>query len=176
MSMKTLKFMNVIFIICFSLSFSQVNSKDPCSEPQASQFDFWVGEWKAEWKDPEGNIKTGSNRIYKILNGCVIEENFSGHPAMEFEGKSYSVYNPEKKMWQQTWVDNSGNYMLFTGGMQDDKMILKRKTQNEDGDTINFRMVFYDIKSDSFNWDWQRSTDNGEKWDLIWSIKYNREK
>ncbi len=44
--------------------------------------------------------------IKSILGGCVIHENFDGNPSLAFHRKSFSVYNPQLKLWQQTWVDN----------------------------------------------------------------------
>ena len=92
---------------------------------------------------------------------------------MNFRGKSLSVYNHNHKVWQQTWVDNEGFYMLFTGGMQDEKMILSRTVQTTKG-PVSQRMVFYSIRKDSFNWNWESSTDGGKTWKLNWKIKYTR--
>lgn len=36
-------------------------------------FDFWLGDWNVYWED-----KRGTNRINKILDGAVIQENFEG--------------------------------------------------------------------------------------------------
>ena len=86
---------------------------------RGKQFDFWVGHWKAEWQNKDGSKSEGSNTIKKILGGCVVEENFNGNPGIPLEGKSFSVYNSRSKMWQQTWVDNQGGYLDFTGNFKD---------------------------------------------------------
>jgi hypothetical protein len=57
------------------------------------------------------------------LNGCVIEENFNGG---SFKGKSVSIYSPIKKMWLQTWVDNSGGYLEFSGRFKNNNLTLAR--------------------------------------------------
>lgn len=155
-----------------SYSQSEVNEK-PCTGPEYSQFDFWVGNWQASWTDSEGKMQTGSNLITKTLGGCVIEENFSTGDNT-FTGRSFSVYNPVKKMWQQTWVDNSGGYLDFTGGMDGDKMILTRKGLNRKGEEIMQRMVFKDITTDSFTWNWESSADEGVSWNLMWQISYKK--
>jgi hypothetical protein len=165
----------VIILLFSQLAFAQDDNqtKSNCDCEGCHQFDFWIGEWKAEWKDKDGNINEGSNIVNKILDGCVIEENFDGNPAMDFKGKSFSVYNHNHNTWQQTWVDNEGYYMLFSGGMNDDKMILSRKVETTDGPLIQ-RMIFHNIKKDSFDWDWESSTDNGKSWKLNWKINYLR--
>jgi hypothetical protein len=141
--------------------------------PECHQFDFWIGKWKVEWKNQDSTTSEGINIVNSILDGCVIEENFDGNPGMNFRGKSLSVYSHNLKTWQQTWVDTEGFYMLFTGGIQDEKMILSRTVETTKG-RLSQRMIFYNIQNDSFDWNWESSTDNGKNWKLNWKIKYSR--
>ena len=143
--------------------------QQPCSTPEARQFDFWLGEWDLTW----GEDGRGSNRITSRYGGCVIEENFNGAPSMEFQGMSVSTYNPKIQKWQQTWVDSQGSYIHLTGEFEDGKMVLINKPPTSDGQVL-FRMVFYNITEDSFEWDWERSEDGGENWELHWQIHYQR--
>ena len=163
----------IIFLLFPVLSFAQDNNQKPCSSAEASQFDFWVGEWNLTWQDKDGNTLTGSNNITKILNGCVIEENFKGG---NFIGKSVSVYNPNKIVWQQTWVDNGGSYLEFVGGFEDGKMTLSREITTEENKKIMQRMIFYNIANNELDWNWEKSTDNGKTWQLAWKIHYSRKK
>ena len=173
-NMKTMMILS--FLMIFQTGFNQLlaqgNSNCNCTE--CNQFDFWVGNWKAVWQDSSGTEYSGNNKINKILGGCVIAENFDGNPGVDFTGKSFSVYNKKKKIWEQTWVDSNGGYMLFTGGMQDDKMILSRTVNTQKG-TILQRMVFYNITSESFDWNWEASLDNGINWQLNRLIDYKKQ-
>lgn len=144
----------------------------PCSAPEASQFDFWVGAWDVTWAD-SGH---GTNTITKPLGQCVIEEHFADLDTNSLKGMSVSVYDPRHKQWQQTWVDNQGGYMVFTGGFADGKMILSRKATRPDGKEVVQRMVWHDITADSLIWDWQASEDNGTTWKTNWQILYKRHK
>lgn len=173
--MKLFKyFISVIFIINYSTQLlPQDGTQKPCSSPEASQFDFWIGHWKAEWQNPDSTIAEGSNVVNSILGSCVIEENFNGKPGVDFAGKSFSVYNPQKKLWQQTWVDDQGGYMVFTGGMKEGKMILSRKISRDDKEIIQ-RMVYYNISENKFDWNWESSLDNGVTWKLNWKLHYSR--
>ena len=38
------------------------------------------------------------------------------------------------------------------------------------------RMRYHDIKKDSFEWDWETSTDNAATWTTSWHIRYERKK
>ncbi len=162
-----------VLSISYSISYSQSNEK-PCSEPEALQLDFWIGEWVMTWKNQDGSENVGTNVIRKVLGGCVVEENFTSGNPDGLIGRSYSVYNPAKKTWQQTWIDNSGAYLDFTGGLDGDKMILWRKAVNKAGKGIIQRMVFYEISQNNFYWNWENSTDDGKTWNLVWKIQYSR--
>lgn len=65
-------------------------------ELDENTFDFWVGDWELVWANPDGSEVKGSNKIVKILNQKVLQENFKD-PNTNFEGTSISVYNPETK-------------------------------------------------------------------------------
>ena len=141
--------------------------QQPCSAPEARQFDFWLGEWDLTW----GEDGRGTNQITTRYDGCVLEENFSAQPTVDFMGMSVSTYNQEAKKWQQTWVDNQGGYIHLTGEFKDGRMVLVNQPITSDGQEL-FRMVFYNIEQDSLVWDWERSEDGGESWELRWRIHY----
>jgi len=176
-NMKSIHLILLSLIVIYSnkpgKAMSQEVYDDVCAVPESSQFDFWIGEWKATWVDQEGNTQTGKNLIRRILGGCTIEENFSTNDG-SFIGRSYSVYNSRKGIWEQTWVDNSGSYLALKGGLEGEKMILSLEGITKEGKKVIQRMVFYDIKGDAFTWDWENSTDEGSTWNLQWRIYYTR--
>ena len=146
----------------------------PCSTPEARQFDFWVGNWEATWKNPDGSTAKGTNVIESVLGGCAVHENFTGAGAQPLIGKSYSVYSPRLKKWQQTWVDNSGGYLELSGQFADGRMVLMREGMLGNGKPGRQRMTFYNIEKDKFDWDWDTSEDGGVTWTLRWRINYTR--
>jgi hypothetical protein len=139
------------------------------SSPPDRQFDFWIGDWEVFW----GESGRGSNHVQAVLDGSVILENFDGSPSIDLRGMSVSVYNPELGQWQQTWVDNQGNYYDFLGAFQDGKMILSREAQ-VDGRQLVQRMVWYNLDQDELDWNWERSDDGGKNWQILWQIHYRR--
>ncbi len=155
---------------------AQSTAPPPCSAPEASQLDFWVGTWDVSWDTTGGfTITTGTNTIQRTHGGCVIHESFSMDGETPFAGESWSVYNPPLGIWQQTWVDNSGGYLVLTGGMKGDTMELVTAVRPlNDTLTVKQRMIFYDITSDRFTWDWQNSNDSGKTWKQAWRINYQR--
>lgn len=139
------------------------------SREAEKQFDFWLGQWNLTW----GEDGKGTNTITRILDGRVIRESFDGRPSMNLVGQSYSVYVKPLGLWKQTWVDNEGSYLDFTGGLKDGRMILSREAGRE-GKKFLQRMVWYDIDKDAFDWNWERSDDQGATWKLAWKIHYQR--
>ena len=144
----------------------------PCSSPEAGQFDFWVGEWNLSWTSKEGKAASGTNRVSRILDGCVIKEEFCDKEG-GFSGMSLTTFVPGANPWKQTWVDNNGSYLDFTGEFKNNRMILGRKARR-DGKEFLQRMQWYNIASNSFDWNWERSDDNGTTWTVVWKIHYER--
>jgi hypothetical protein len=112
------------------------------------------------------------------MGGCTLQENFTD-PNIKYLGKSWTVYNANYKMWQQTWVDNQGGYIALTGGKVGDSMVLTTAERTVPASVsatgkLTSRMVFFNIKKDSFDWNWEASTDGGKTWKLNWYIQYRR--
>ena len=133
-----------------------------------NQFDFWLGDWNVIW----GEAGKGTNHIERILNGRILQENFI---APDLHGVSVSAYDPERGLWCQTWVDNNGTYLDFTGKFEDKRMILSRDAIVR-GQAYKQRMVWYDIQENQLEWSWERSDDNGKSWRVLWQIHYTRKK
>jgi len=149
---------------------AQEKKPAPCSAPEARQLDFWVGDWNLTWKGG-----TGTNHVRSILGGCVIEENFTeaDSAGTGLVGHSYSVYDAVHKIWKQTWVDNQGAYLDFTGGTEGDTMVFSRHAERK-GKRFQQRMVFSNITHDALDWSWDRSDDDGKTWKPMWVIHYAR--
>jgi len=96
-----------------------------------------------------------------------------GAPGTPLKGRSVSMYDRASGRWKQTWVDNSGDYLDFTGGLEDGRMVFAREAQR-DGKPFRQRMVFEGVKRESLRWLWQRSDDGGRTWKTLWEIAYRR--
>jgi hypothetical protein len=147
---------------------------NPCAAPQQKQFDFWVGEWDLTWPgEKAGEIGHGTNSIQRIMDGCVVRENFSGLAAMPLRGISVSTFDATAGVWKQTWVDNEGGYLDFTGEFKDGQMILQREGVRNGGKILQ-RMVWKNITASEFDWSWEASQDGGKTWRVNWPIHYKR--
>src|SRR5258708_30983442 len=83
-----------------------------------TELDFWLGEWDATWDGGHG-----TNHLHRVLRDRVVLEEFdeaaesSGDAALH--GRSWSVFDPEPRIWRQTWVDDQGGYLDFVGARAD---------------------------------------------------------
>lgn len=162
-------------VLVSSTSFSQQPAApDPCTLPQQKQLEFWVGEWDLTWPGQNAGEKgQGTNSIHRIMDGCVVQENFSAGQS-HLRGASVSTFDTISRHWKQTWVDNEGGYLDFVGDFKDGQMILQREGVRPDGTRTLQRMVFKNITPTEFDWSWESSGDGGKTWQVNWPIHYKR--
>ena len=145
----------------------------PCDTPESHQLDFWLGTWDLTYTQ-NGQQAKSHNHISKILDGCVVLEEFSGAPGVALEGRSVSMFDRATRRWKQTWVDNSGSYLDFEGEAAAGGGMVFAREFTRNGQRVMQRMVFDEVKPDSLHWRWERSLDGGATWSTQWDIRYER--
>jgi hypothetical protein len=141
-----------------------------CATPEYRTLDFWVGDWDA--LDQQGQV-IGTNRITRNEYGdCVITEHFVGAPLI---GHSVSIYRPGLKQWRQVWVDNQNGFFDLVGGPVSggDHVFVFENKRVTDAQPFQ-RMIWQDVKPDSFVWRWQRKAKAEDGWTDSWVIHYRR--
>lgn len=140
---------------------------------EGHDLDFWVGNWVMDSSQPTDpktkgawQAKACTNVVSKVYGSKVIQESFKTEG---FTGGSWSSYDPASKKWRQTWVDDSGAYLLFEGGMVGTEFVLNQTNMAKG----HARMRFANIKRGSFDWFWEGSKD-GKTWNLNWHLRYKR--
>ena len=147
----------------------------PCQAPEQKQLDFWIADWDLTWPGTkQGDLDHGTNRIHCVLDGCVVEEDFSAETSGHLRGRSVSLFEPQSGKWKQTWVDNEGGYLDFTGDFANGQMILQREFTQKDGTRVMQRMVWKNISASEMDWNWEASRDGGKTWQVNWPIHYKR--
>ena len=155
--------------------------KPACASPEHRQFDFWIGDWdvsirarKSPTSEVWGEAK-GRQHIEAILGGCAIAEHFTAEgPEEPWAGKSYSSWQAPLGKWRQTWVDDGGSFLAFTGGLENGVMTLYGEPRTVKDVSFQMRMVFKNVTADSLLWEWQRSTDEWKTSTVMMSIDYKR--
>ena len=141
-----------------------------CSASPYRQFDFWLGDW--EVTNVEGTV-VGTNTIRKILNGCVLHEQWRA--ADGGSGQSHNIYNLQTGKWHQTWVDDNGQLLLLDGGLDDQgRMVLRGETVSEEGATVIDEIVWERVEGGQVRQVWRKSTDGGTSWQVVFNGLYTK--
>lgn len=150
-----------------------------CASPEHRQFDFWLGDWDLivrarATSDGPWDEARGTQHIESILGGCALAETFTAEgPGQPWAGRSYSSWQPSTGQWRQTWVDDSGGYLAFTGGLDGGAMTLVGEPRTQGAKHVLMRMVFLEVTATSLRWEWQRQVDGGP-WEPQMIIAYRR--
>ena len=151
------------------------NTKPCAYTAENRQFDFWVGEWRVVTAD--GGSPAGDSKIELILGDCVIQENWTSAGTAGYQGKSYNIYNPDLKRWEQFWNDNVGGMIHFYGGLKDGVMdYWTDEIPQKDGTKLKRHLQFIPSGADKVRQFSQGSTDGGKTWKVEYDFIYNRKK
>ena len=147
-------------------------SPTPCAEPLRRQFDFWLGTW--EVTNPAGKV-VGHSRIESILDGCALQENWQSTSGVS--GRSLNIYNADKRLWEQFWVDNSGARLHLSGGLDEGEMVLRSDQNSADAQpsaTQQERVTWTPNADGSVRQFWETSQDGGRTWSASFDGLYRR--
>ena len=80
MTLRYGKILLIYSLLMFAIgTAAQAPPQPACSQPEAHQFDFWVGTWDLTWPAGGGQpAGKGVNTITRTFDGCVVQENFDG--------------------------------------------------------------------------------------------------
>lgn len=138
-----------------------------CDSSEFRQFDFWVGEWNVH--TPDGKL-AGTNRIEREYGGCVVHERYT--TGKGFSGESLNIYDAARKVWHQTWVDNTGTLLNIEGTWIGDKMVLTGQSGGV-GAVTRHRITWTPNADGSVRQLWE-STDAKGDWTIAFDGKYTR--
>ena len=140
-----------------------------CATPQHRAFDFWVGAWDVYATGTDQLV--AHSLIERRYAGCTIRENWM--PLRGQGGGSFSSWRPGTNHWRQTWVDSSGAWVEFTGGMDGNAMVLTGPWAGAaNGRDGIVRMRYTPEANGAVRQRGQVSTDNGATWTDSFDFSY----
>lgn len=143
-------------------------------EPALQALDFWVGEWEVD----AGGSRAGHNRIEKILDGCVIREDWTGTDGSR--GQSWFFLDPALRTLRQIWLTDRA---LRPGGAKDKHLVGRPlegalRFQGEiplpDGRRVLDRTTLRPLPDGSVRQRIEVSRDGGETWQVNFDAVYRR--
>ncbi len=141
----------------------------PCMyRPESRAFDFWVGDWDVT---NAAGQPAGTSSVQLLLNGCALYENWNANG--NGEGKSLNSYNPDLKLWQQFWTDQTGHVTEYrsstwlNGSLQYTARVLTPQPQT-------LHMTFTPVNKDLVRQFGEVSRDDGKTWTTQYDLYYHR--
>jgi tetratricopeptide (TPR) repeat protein len=133
---------------------------NPClHNPVYREFDFWIGEWDVF--NQQGQ-KVGENSIQKSLKECVILENWTS--VRGSKGQSINFYDPSSGTWKQTWVDEGGRIIRYSGKIVEGSMHFYGEFIDKDGNQELAKVVLEPLEDGRVHHLIQHSKDYGKTW------------
>jgi hypothetical protein len=130
-----------------------------CEAPEHRQFDFWLGEWN----------------VSVTMGGCVLQENWQGAGSGGISGTSFNIYDRDRGVWHQTWVDANGTLLQLDGGLNEGSMVLEgERPAPVGGGSVRHRIAWTPQEDGSVRQLWEASQDGGESWNVIFDGLYTR--
>jgi hypothetical protein len=158
------------------------NGPRESTEAQARIFDRIIGDWDFDctiYPDKGSSYDfAGEWRFDWILDGAAIQDVWIGYkegraPGQRHMGTTLRFYDPKIDQWQVLFiVPSSSKIIQLKGGAQDDRIVL-------DGVDVSgalLRWSFNDLKTDSFLWRGETSSDGGKSWRTEQIMKLRRKR
>jgi hypothetical protein len=134
------------------------------------QFDYWLGEWNVE----AGGQRIATSSISAVLDDCVISEDY--HDFRGYYGKSFSIWDSITKRWEQRYVDTTGAFHEWKGGLQNGTMQFLWRHNDAAGVPQLDRMTYSKDGPDKVRQLLENSTDDGKTWAITYDGMYIRRK
>ncbi len=157
----------ILVLVCFS-SVPLLAQSQGCPGPEYHLFDFWIGDWDVF----SGGAKAGENSIKPILDGCVLQETWTGSAGGK--GTSLNYYNPSTHKWNQYWVWQNGRPLgVMEGEFKDGQMTLGSAVIGPDGKKIHHRITWTANADGTVRQLWETSA-NGNDWAVAFDGLYKK--
>ena len=155
-------------LIILSSSAGAATPAAPCASPEHRQFDFWLGDWQVH--KPDGGF-AGFNRITSEYRGCVLHERYA--TGRGYSGESLNVYDAARKVWHQTWVDDTGLLLRLEGRWNGNSMVLEGLAPGADGAMAKQRITWTPNADGSVRQLWETADSKGA-WTVAFDGRYTK--
>jgi hypothetical protein len=142
--------------------------------PEASQFDFLVGEWTVDVtsKSPATPPQYKAVwRAWKTLNGLGVVDEYAvseDSGRVVYGGTTLRVFDTKAATWTMRYVDqvggHTGRWWELVGVKEGPEMHVEQRGQAPDGRTTILKIRYYNIQPDHFSWAADQSSDGGATW------------
>ena len=158
--------------------------------PETAHMANLIGEWSmssesrqqdGSWQSSEGQIADWN--FFYTLDGQAIQDVWIAPPRSVVVddatkrqiGSNIRIYWPEKKEWEMVWVAPRWGYVMsFTATSDDEKVVMLTREKTPQGH--DQRITFFNMTGDTFDWEMERSEDDGETWTAVFRLHGTKKK
>jgi hypothetical protein len=144
-----------------------------CPDAEYRQFDFWLGDWDTFESDRSVPNSIARARVDPIAAGCAIRELYEQSDGLI--GDSILSYDPVRKVWQQTWVDNRGSLLVISGAFKDGAVTMEGAMHLRNGNKV-LQRITWKIEGDGVREFSVRSKDGGKTWEPFFDVLFKKRK
>ncbi len=141
---------------------------DSCATNSANrQLDYWLGTWKI------GASGDAHSTVTLSLDKCLVVENWDG--GRGHYGQNVFGYSADDKRWYGLFADNEGRVHVFTSGkVASDTAAFEGASRGPNGESVLNRVTIIRLNPNSVEQTWEKSTDNGTSWNVVFHGEYSR--
>ena len=134
------------------------------------QLDYWLGNWTVS---APGSAPNATSKVYLSLDKCLVVESWDG--GRGHSGQNTFAYSPDDKSWYGIFADNQGRAHVFTEGkVLAGSAEFHGTSRGSTGETVLNRVKVVRITPNKVEQTWEKSTDNGANWNVVFRGEYSR--
>lgn len=159
--------------IALAASASAAAGPGTCAgDSETRQLDYWLGNWSM--RNPGASSgATSSSKVSLSLDKCVFVEHWDSGKGHVTE-KTFA-YSPDDKNWYGMFVDNEGRAHVFTQGkVTSGTAEFDGPSRGPNGEAVLNRLKIVRVGANKVEESWEKSTDNGTNWKLVYRAEYVR--
>lgn len=144
---------------------------NPCAtNAENRRLDYWLGNWKI---GATGSSATAHSTVSLSLDKCLVVENWDG--GRGHDGQNFFGYSADDKNWYGMFADNEGRVHVFTSGkVASGTAEFDGASRGPNGESVLNRVKIIRLNANKVEQTWQKSTDNGATWNVVFRGEYSR--
>ena len=142
-----------------------------CAAPEYRQFDFWLGDWDTFEVVGDTTTSVARAHVDLIAGGCAVHELYEQTDGLI--GDSILSFDPVRKVWQQTWVNNGGGLMVLTGAFKDGAVTLEGEAHTGSGKNLPHRIT-WKAEGSGVRETAVLSKDGGKTWEPAFDVLFKK--
>jgi hypothetical protein len=163
--------LTVLFALAFTTSGFAAADHDSCATSSENrQLDYWLGNWMV---GAQGSSANAHSTVGLSLDKCLIVENWDG--GRGHYGQNVFGYSADDKSWYGMFADNEGRVHIFTSGkVASGTAEFEGMSRGPNGERILNRVKVMRVTPNKVEQTWEKSNDNGAKWNVVFRGEYSR--